>query len=697
MDKRRVLAAGLSFSLLGAGFGYALASAYLTQRFGGSLQSPDFLFFLRNFAALRERAPTEFLIAAALVGGCVLFGLALTGVVAQEKLTTFGLTQWQTRAQMKRHGFLGPLGQGFVLGKLGDPKSRQPFLVSTEFPHALLVAPTGRGKGVGFVIPNLLTFRGSVVVLDVKGENFMETARQRQTMGNRVIRFAPADWSRKPSHRYNPLRRIFELKNPDQQLMELRLTAGLFLQTDSPGAAGFLEGAMDIFVAAGMLAFERGTPTLGAIYQIAATGGDKQRAYAKLANEVKNPAAHLLFENLGSTNVDTLTSCISVLMTAGLNAWANPAIQAATATSDFSFRDLRRTPHAVYLEVAPDMVRPLAPLIRLFFADLIASLQAKKPGPDEPWRVMILLDEFDRLGRMPIVAESIKMLRGYGGHLALVTQTIPALDEIYGENTRLSLQGGAGVKVYLTPSDPKTIEELSASTGMTTKRVISKSRPLGPHALKSRTLTERTEDAPLLSEDQARTMSLDDVVVVIDAQNPIRAKRIKYYDDVTLKAVHAAQAGDWPYPDPDALAVAEVVALRQRAEAAEEQNVLLSGRVAQIEANFKAMQAALAAKTAPQEPASPPTPPPKGGIASGPLSATPEPQAAVAAPSARRSRSAQVEPPAPLTLRPVVATEEEVQTLKGVIRQIDSIASDLSGSSEDADEARTRSRTSKLT
>ena len=139
----------------------------------------------------------------------------------------------------------------------------------------------------------------------------------------------------------------------------------------------------------------------------------------------------------------------------------NLGIDAATATSDFSFRDIRRRPHTIYLVVESEMIRPLAPLIRLFFSDLIASLQTKEPEADEPCPVMIMLDEFDRLGKTPIVAESIKTLRSYGGNLAIVTQTIPALDEIYGENTRRSLQGGAGVKLYLTPSEQKTIEELS--------------------------------------------------------------------------------------------------------------------------------------------------------------------------------------------------------------------------------------------
>ena len=154
---------------------------------------------------------------------------------------------------------------------------------------------------------------------------------------------------------------------------------------------------------------------------------------------------------MASTNDRTLTSYLSLLMTSGLSAWDNPTIDRATAVSDFDFSTFRRKPQTVYLVVSPDNIRPLAPLIRLFFSDLIASLQDHEPGEDEPWPVMIMLDEFDRLGKMPIVAESIKTLRSYGGHLAIITQTIPALDEIYGENTRLSLQGGAGGQALHDP------------------------------------------------------------------------------------------------------------------------------------------------------------------------------------------------------------------------------------------------------
>ena len=110
---------------------------------------------------------------------------------------------------MKANGFFGAPGTGFILGKLGTPGSRANYICSKVFPHALIVAPTGRGKTTGFVIPNLLTWQGSAVTLDVKGECFEATARHRAAQGDKVYRFAPTDWEGKRTHRYNPLLRIY--------------------------------------------------------------------------------------------------------------------------------------------------------------------------------------------------------------------------------------------------------------------------------------------------------------------------------------------------------------------------------------------------------------------------------------------------------------------------------------------------------
>ncbi len=119
--------------------------------------------------------------------------------------------------------------------------------------------------------------------------------------------------------------------------------------------------------------------------------------------------------------------------------------------------------------------------------------------------------------------------------------------------SRRSPQGGAGVKLYLTPSAQKTMEELSQAVGKTTRRVVTRSRSVGRNPFEGCSLSERTVDTPLLTQDQVRRMDLDEVILVIDARMPIRARRIKYFEDPALMVLHAGQSGSFPYPDKERL------------------------------------------------------------------------------------------------------------------------------------------------
>ena len=109
--------------------------------------------------------------------------------------------------------------------------------------------------------------------------------------------------------------------------------------------------------------------------------------------------------------------------------------------NDFSFTDLRKCPMSIYVVVNADDIRTLSPLVRLFFGELIATMRSTLPDPkSEPWPVMVMLDEFDQLGPMPIVEQALKQLAGHGARVSIITQSIPGLDNIYGENVRLSLE-----------------------------------------------------------------------------------------------------------------------------------------------------------------------------------------------------------------------------------------------------------------
>ncbi|MCE6958041.1 type IV secretory system conjugative DNA transfer family protein, partial [Cereibacter sphaeroides] len=260
----RPIGGALLIAGIAAALGYVAATGVAQHWYGRA--EPDLWFIARNYTALREAEPRLWTIINLLVGGTFLAGLLLAARVVTERLTRFGTTHWMDRRELARKNFFANARTGFVLAKTGKPEARGEYIVSGKHPHCLVVAPTGRGKGVGFVIPNLLSYKGSAVVLDVKGENFEATARFRASLGQKVYRFGPRDFDGL-SHRYNPLDRIGTYTNPAKRMAELEKLASLFLQVEDSSAASFLPASREVFIACAILAFEQGDLTLGRIYR----------------------------------------------------------------------------------------------------------------------------------------------------------------------------------------------------------------------------------------------------------------------------------------------------------------------------------------------------------------------------------------------------------------------------------------------
>jgi type IV secretion system protein VirD4 len=558
-------------ALAGAVVGLLLGGLYANWKLGAPLSSGDPLILLTGFpgwAALPdEPRRTAWVFVGASVAGFILLALALSFTA---RLTEYGQAHFQGRAEMKRNGLLQPLGAGLVFGKLGKPASRKPFVAAAfaKFPHCLVVAPTRAGKGVGYVIPNTLLFPGSAVILDVKGEIFDATSRHRQAQGDRIFRFAPFDFEN-ATHRYNPLERVARIENPEQRYTELSKIADTFLTVSDKGTASdFLMEGRELFVAAGLLAIERGRPTLGEASRILFANGATQSEYAAHAEEVRHGAARNTFRKFAGYSDRTLSSHASVLGGAGMSLWNNPAVDRATAANDIAFGTLRKTPQSIYVAVNADDIRTLAPLIRLFFGELIATLRGSLPEPKaEPWPVMILLDEFDQLGPMPIVEQALKQLAGHGARVSIITQSIPGLDNIYGENVRLSLESAAGMKLYLSPNEKKTAQEVSDALGKTTKLATSDSWSRDASLLTRRSLSRRMEERPLMSADEVKKLDANTAILIPERQQPLLVNRIIYFEDSVFRAIYEAQTGPLPFParqDPEvAMLRAEVARLVQ--------------------------------------------------------------------------------------------------------------------------------------
>lgn len=523
--------------LTGLYIGGMLGTIYVIVAFRENLDtlSPLGLWFFRYPWADLEARPAT-LQGALIITGAVTIALTLVGLagVHRGRLNQYDDAHFQTRRELKRNKMIGNLGQnGFIFGKLGSPKSDAPFVMAPpdRFPHAMMIAPTGRGKGVGFVIPNLLHFTGSGIILDVKGENFAKTSIHRQHgLKNAIWYFSPFDDER-GSHRFNPLARIAALPSAERQYTALNSMADLFLIPEGESAQSFFNAGKRLFIASCLYAIEKRRPTLGYAGELMAGGGDKKKTYTTIAEDTQIPIVSRTFLEMADVPEKTLGAYVSVIQGSGLELWNDPAVDRVTSASDFDFSTFRAKPQSLYIVVQPEHLKTLAPLVRLLFADAIASLQRKEPGPDEPHAVMFLMDEFDQLGRQPLVLSSIKTIRSFGGRFFIISQTIPGLDDIYGETGRRSLQGGAGVQIYMTPQDDRTADVLSNALGRSTVTAVTESQSRIRALEDSANVSRRSEERPLISANELLRFSLDEVLVLPEGQYPIRARHVRYYED----------------------------------------------------------------------------------------------------------------------------------------------------------------------
>ncbi|MEF3045798.1 type IV secretory system conjugative DNA transfer family protein [Pseudotabrizicola sp. L79] len=529
--------------------GGMLATIYVIVAFRESLDtlSPLGLWFFRYPWADLEARPAT-LQGALIITGAVTVALTLVGLagVHRGRLNQYDDAHFQTRRELKRNKMIGSLDQnGFIFGKLGSPKSDAPFVMAPpdRFPHAMMIAPTGRGKGVGFVIPNLLHFTGSGIILDVKGENFAKTSIHRQHgLKNAIWYFSPFDDER-GSHRFNPLARIAALPSAERQYTALNSMADLFLIPEGESAQSFFNAGKRLFIASCLYAIEKRRPTLGYAGEIMAGGGDKKKTYTTIAEDTQIPIVSRTFLEMADVPEKTLGAYVSVIQGSGLELWNDPAVDRVTSASDFDFSTFRAKPQSLYIVVQPEHLKTLAPLVRLLFADAIASLQRKEPGPDEPHAVMFLMDEFDQLGRQPLVLSSIKTIRSFGGRFFIISQTIPGLDDIYGETGRRSLQGGAGVQIYMTPQDDRTADVLSSALGRSTVTAVTESQSRIRALEDSANVSRRSEERPLISANELLRFPLDEVLVLPEGQYPIRARHVRYYEDRHFGPIDRARKG----------------------------------------------------------------------------------------------------------------------------------------------------------
>ena len=538
-------------SLMGAFIGVLVMNFWLGYRLGTPLQEITPLYWFEASSGLRRLYATAFAesVKAGVVSGIAANIACLILAVRPEKETPHGDARWATRREIAGAGLVDKTG--VILGKLGSPRSRAPFLRSAAdtYSNTLLVAPPGGGKGVGVVIPTLLTWPGSAIVLDVKGENLAATAGQRQRLGDDVFVFAPYDPEGK-THRFNPLEPIRDIDDPDQQFSALRRLATHLLTSKGRADEPFIEGARELFTAAASVAITSETPTLGHTLRLLAPtiadikDGDVDvdvaasmgKRFSVLAGQAVHISAQTTFLQYSAYDSKTIATYLSVVKSTGLGAWSDPAIDNATSANDFDLSTLRSKPQTIYIVISPNDMEALAPAARLFFQTATAALQSRMPTAEDSLPVLFVLDEFKSLGRMDTMLNAATTLRGYGGRMLFVLQGVANIEEIYGRAGTDGLMNACQMHIFMSVNDPRTKEMLSRSLGnreiMTNQE--STSQTSGRFGF-SKTRTEHRSSTRLLSEDEINRLGKNVVLLLPQNARPIQAKKVEFFKDRGLR------------------------------------------------------------------------------------------------------------------------------------------------------------------
>ncbi len=472
-------------------------------------------------------------------------GVAMVGVAALIALwpkarALHGDARFASRREIRRAGLFA--SEGLFLGRVG-----RRYLILGGQQGAIVSAPPRSDKGTAIVVPNCLSWSGSLICQDIKLENWHLTAGFRARSGQECYLFNPLDIQGNTAC-FNPMSYV----SPDPNL---RITdvqrIGAILFPETPGTDPFwTAGGRGLFL--GMALYVLETPSLSAtlgevLRQGMASDAEGFGAHWKRVIAGRQSGSRPLSPQCVRAISDIMdlapvtASSIRKTFTSRLDLWANPLIDAATSRNDFDFRDLRKRLISIYIGIQPGDLPLLRPLLNLFIEQAIALQTRELPehNPELRHQVLCLLDETTAPGRIPILAHAISYLPGYNVRVLLVIQAYSQLREAYGTNAADTMMKSLAARVLYAPKDFAEANEISQELGSTTVRVKSLSRPraslftMKGHKPGSVSVSEQKR--PLLLPQEVKELGRDRELLLYEGLRPILAWKNRYFEDPVFK------------------------------------------------------------------------------------------------------------------------------------------------------------------
>jgi len=465
---------------------------------------------------------------------------------ARPRRPLHGNARFASLAEVRGAGLLGESstgGPGILVGRYG-----RHFLALRGQLSVMLSAPTRSGKGVGVVIPNLLNWPDSVVVLDIKGENFAVTAGYRAAHGQAVYAFSPFDEGAR-SHRWNPLSAV--RASPLHRVSDLLTIGQVFFPNDGSGTSSeafFNDQARNLFLGLGLLLLE--TP------ELPRTVGEMLRQSSGKGRSLKDHLSGLIahrrdsgqplsdectdaLQRLLSNSENTLSSVVATF-NAPLTIFADAVVDAATSADDFRLEDVRRRRMSIYVRIPPNRLANARPLLALFFSQLVSLNTQDLPEHDPTLKVQCLLvnDEFTAMGRVGVITAAAAFLAGYNLRLLTVVQAMSQLDAVYGDKEARTFATNHGLQILYAPREQRDADEYSAMLGHFTERATSRgrSRSFSQHGHSSVSRNESEQRRALLLPQEFKELGSERLVVICENCKPILGEKIRYHREKVFKA-----------------------------------------------------------------------------------------------------------------------------------------------------------------
>ncbi|MDM0108022.1 type IV secretory system conjugative DNA transfer family protein [Variovorax sp. J22R24] len=495
-------------------------------------QNASLLTLHTYWQAYGDRPDVRRTMLAALVGAQGLtLGLVAAAMVPRRR-PLHGAARFATRREIEQAGLLKD--NGIILGRLG-----RRYLVLPGQQGVELEAPPRSGKGVGVVVPNLLNWPGSTIVSDIKGENFVRTAGFRHAHGQQVHLFDPLS-ERECSARWNPLGYVSEV--PYRCIDDLQRIGTMLFPDPMAGDPFWTSSARSLFLGIALYLFETegATRTLGEVLRqgMASDAEGFQKHWKRVIDACERAGYPLSQEAVQSLYdvidlAPTTASSIRKTFTSRLDLWLNPLIDAATSANDFDLRALRKRPISIYVQINPDNVARLQPLLNLFFQQAIGLQTRELPenNPDLKLQLLLMLDEFPALGRIPVIAESTAFLPGYNVRTVVIVQSNSQLVEKYGVEGAKSIRKMLAARIVFPPKEYDDAEAISRELGTYTVRQKNISRPMWGGEGKAATVSISEQPRRLLLPQEVKELGPARMILFYEGLRPVLAHRILYFRD----------------------------------------------------------------------------------------------------------------------------------------------------------------------